>query len=169
MKLWLRLIPALLLTTVVLLPSTVSAAPASAPIKTVNGVGHVTVAGHFPAFFSFEVKSRAGGSAQGRLSFTEWRMGPGVGNNQALESIEFLVGTVSGGSIVQNHQLTFHGKAVVNGVAGYTFVASVMANARLGKSDRFGLWVTGPKHGTSEKLSFAPHTVHNGGLALLAR
>jgi subtilisin-like proprotein convertase family protein len=106
------------------------------------------------ANFGFNVKYKKNGAPQGELLYIE--CGP-------TGTLKLMSTSMQSLSIVGNTGV-FIGKATLNDVGNYTFLATVVDNGEPGSSDQFGLRVTAPGGAIIPGLTFDPITLSGGNI-----
>ena len=121
----------------------------------VAGGGHLIHNG-FNATVGVNIKYLKSGNAQGSLLYIEHRpTGDVVVKSNAVTSMAIV-----GGEAVPT------GKAVVNGVGNYGFIARVIDNGDPGSNDQFGLRITNPSGGLVADLTFNPIVLSGGNFSV---
>ena len=121
----------------------------------VAGGGHLIHNG-FRATVGVNIKYLKNGNAQGSLLYIEHRpTGDVIVKSNAVGSMAIV-----GGEAVPT------GKAVVNNVGNYGFIARVIDNGEPGLTDQFGLRVTDPNGVIVVDLTFDPITLSGGNFSV---
>jgi hypothetical protein len=129
----------------------------------VTGKGAVTV-GNVPWTFQFNAAYGKSGKLAGTVTFSEQphlRVDATIPLSTAPE-LQTLTGKISGQVLVKNHRAYFQGTAIVNGVAGYRFVVTVVDNAYRSARDLIGLQIIDPQRSFVPALSFSPSALSSG-------
>ncbi|HEY0379570.1 MAG TPA: M4 family metallopeptidase [Pyrinomonadaceae bacterium] len=119
----------------------------------VTGGGVVTHNG-VRANFGLNIKYLKNGNAQGNLIYIEHRATGDV----VVKSTAMGVMAIVGGEAQPV------GKAVVNGVGNYSFIARAIDKGEPGTADQFGLRVTAPNGAVVADLTFNPITLSGGNI-----
>jgi hypothetical protein len=108
------------------------------------------------ANFGLNIKYLKNGNAQGSLLYIEHRStGDVVLRSNAIGNM----------AIVSNEALPT-GRATLNGVGNYGFIARIIDNGEAGSSDKFGLRVTDPGGAVVLSLTFDPITLSGGDVSV---
>ena len=121
----------------------------------VAGGGHLIHNG-FRATVGVNIKYLKNGNAQGSLLYLEHRPGGDV----KIKSNSIGAMAIVGGEAVPT------GKATVNGIGNYGFIARILDNGEPGFSDQFGLRVTDPAGNIIADLTFNPITLSGGNFSV---
>jgi len=121
----------------------------------VAGGGHVIHNG-FRANVGVNIKYLKSGNAQGSLLYIEHRPGGDV----KVKSTAMGTMAIVGGEAVST------GKATLNGIGNYGFIARILDNGEPGFTDQFGLRVTDPGGNIVLDLTFNPITLSGGNFSV---